>query len=280
MQVLRVALGLDGDVVRELLDDVADAGDGGVDDQRVAAPGPQRADAQEERAVAGLEVDVDRGGAARGPARARRSGRRRGRRRRGGRAAGRRARPACRPRGAAPGRRADRWQWTHASCRVSRSGSPRPRSRRLDDRRERHRDPAAPVARAVGDLELLGERRDQRQPEAGPAARRGWGRCRDRGPRRSRACRAAAGAARRAARSGRPPRRRCRRGGRRWCRPRSRRGACPRPGGGAARAPRRSPRARGGPPRCCGREREARGGPATGLRGTGLQRSCAAAKGE
>ena len=43
------------ELVGELLDHVADARHGGVDDQRVAAAGAQRADAQRERARAGLE---------------------------------------------------------------------------------------------------------------------------------------------------------------------------------------------------------------------------------
>ena len=99
----------------------------GVHDQRVAAAGAQRADAQDERAGAGLEVDVDGRVRPRARARARRSGRRPGRRRPGGPAAGRRARRACRRRAAAPGPRAGRW-----------------RSRRVSSGRRR-RPPAASV---------------------------------------------------------------------------------------------------------------------------------------
>src|SRR4051794_36384737 len=44
VQVLRLALRLDGDVIGQLLDDVADARDRGVDDEGLAAAGAQRAD--------------------------------------------------------------------------------------------------------------------------------------------------------------------------------------------------------------------------------------------
>ena len=59
MQVLALALRGDAQLVGELLDHVADARDRGVDDERVAAAGAQRADAQRERARTGLEGDVD-----------------------------------------------------------------------------------------------------------------------------------------------------------------------------------------------------------------------------
>ena len=51
--------GRDAKLVGELLDHVADAGDGGVDDERVAAAGAQRTDPQRQRARAGLEGHVD-----------------------------------------------------------------------------------------------------------------------------------------------------------------------------------------------------------------------------
>src|SRR4051794_33231159 len=59
MEVLAFALRRHAELVGELLDHVADPRDRGVDDERITAAGPQRADAQAERARAGLERDVD-----------------------------------------------------------------------------------------------------------------------------------------------------------------------------------------------------------------------------
>src|SRR4051812_45832040 len=54
VQELLLALWSDAQLVGELLDHVADARHRGVDDQRVPATGAERADAQRERARAGL----------------------------------------------------------------------------------------------------------------------------------------------------------------------------------------------------------------------------------
>ena len=132
-------LGGHAELVGELLDHVADPGDRGVDDQRFPTAGAQRADAQRERARAGLERDVD---AAAGHVRGRapRSGRRRARRRRGGRAGGRRGRPASRPRAAARGRRAARPRSTRWSAARRRPGGP---SSREPQRPAQERHPSA-----------------------------------------------------------------------------------------------------------------------------------------
>ena len=59
MEELLVALGRDGELVGELLDHVAHAGHGCVDDQGLAAAVAQRADAEQQRAVARVEGHVD-----------------------------------------------------------------------------------------------------------------------------------------------------------------------------------------------------------------------------
>src|SRR3954447_1189776 len=60
VQELLLALRSHAHLVRELLDDVADARNRGVDDQRVPTTGAQWPDAQRQRARAGLEGHVDR----------------------------------------------------------------------------------------------------------------------------------------------------------------------------------------------------------------------------
>ena len=195
-----------------------------------ARSGPTR---RNERAVAGLELDVDGLGARRGRARARRSGRRPARRRRAGRAAGRRARRACRPRGAGPGRPAgplaietrvvpgEPFGLAAASLTPPRSPA------RRTSRPGCPRSPGAcEISRSSVSAAISGSPRPG-PPPSGLGRHAATAVLDD-----PRACRAAAGAldAQRAlvVRLGR----RRRRGGRRWCRPRSRRAACPRPGVG------------------------------------------------
>ena len=160
-----LALGRHAELVGELLDDVADARHRGVDDQRVAAAGAERADAQRQRARAGLEGHVDGRRAARARARGRRSGRRPGRRRRGGRAAGRRGRRACPRRGAGSGRRAGRRRSRRVVGASTPTGSQRHAAspRRVPGERHRH---SAATARDGLELDLVGDRGDQRQAEA------------------------------------------------------------------------------------------------------------------
>ena len=56
MEKLCLSVRTDRKLVRQLLDHVTDARHRGVDDQRLAAALAQRADAQEQRAVAGVQL--------------------------------------------------------------------------------------------------------------------------------------------------------------------------------------------------------------------------------
>ena len=164
MQELALALRGHAQLVGELLDHVADTRDGGVHDERVAAAGAQRADAQRQRARTGLEGHVD------GPVQHVRG-------RAGGDQVGDQHRvvEAVQRQVGARGEHPDDAAQDRADERAGgdRDGRRRVRAHRLGRHAaspravpgERHRHSAA-TARNGLKLHLVGDRRDQRQAEA------------------------------------------------------------------------------------------------------------------